>query len=86
MLLNYWDLAIAHDRKRKIGVSSSYERELNVSINGWLNVNNEPVICATITIERGEVFLYETIDTSDQPHASESWTEISYDLISSCES
>lgn len=61
-------------------------RTVNMSIDGWSNVHNEPVVCATITTEEGQAFLYETIDTSGQPHTSEYLTEICCDLISSCES
>lgn len=59
---------------------------VNMSIDGWSNVHNEPVVCATITTEEGQAFLYETIDTSGQPHTSEYLTKICCDLISSCES
>lgn len=58
---------------------------VNMSIDGWSNIHNEPVICATITTETGQAFLYETIDTSGKPHTSEYLTEICCDLIYSCE-
>lgn len=59
---------------------------VNMSIDGWSNVHNEPVICATITTEDGRALLYESIDTSGKPHTSQYLTEIVCDLISSCES
>ena len=59
---------------------------VNMSIDGWSNVHNEPVICATITTEDGRALLYETIDTSGKPHTSQYLTEIASDLISSCKS
>lgn len=57
---------------------------VNMSIDGWSNVHNEPVICATVTTEDGSNFLYETIDTSGQPHTAEYLTDITTDLIVSC--
>lgn len=54
---------------------------VNLSIDGWSNIHNEPIICATITTERGEVFLFDTIDTTGKPHTSAYLTELVIDLI-----
>lgn len=64
--------------------SSLSGQSVNMSIDGWSNVHNEPVVCATITTEDGHAFLYETIDTTGNPHTSEYLTKIVCDLISSC--
>lgn len=42
-------------------LSGSY---VNMSIDGWSNVHNEPIICATITTEQSEVILFDSIDTT----------------------
>jgi hypothetical protein len=55
-----------------------------MSIDGWSNIHNEPVVCATVTTEKGEVYLYETIDTSGHPHTAEYLSEIVGNLITSC--
>ncbi|XP_071050922.1 uncharacterized protein [Onthophagus taurus] len=59
---------------------------VNISIDGWSNVRNEPIVCASITTETGHSFLYETIDTSENPHTSDYLTEIACNIISSCKS
>lgn len=57
-----------------------------MSIDGWSNVHNEQVICATLTTVEGQVFLYDSIDTSENPHTSEYLTDLVCDLVSSCQS
>ncbi len=61
-------------------------QSVNMSIDGWSNVHNEPVVCATITTENGQYFIFETIDTSGNPHRGDYLTEIACDLIISCKS
>lgn len=57
---------------------------VNMSIDGWSNIRNEPIICVTITTEEGRSFLYHTIDTSGHPHTADYLTSITQDIISSC--
>lgn len=54
---------------------------VNLSIDGWSNIHNEPIICATITTEQCDVFLFDTIDTTGKPHTSIYLTELIIDLI-----
>lgn len=42
-----------------------------LSIDGWSNIRNEPIICACVVNEDGSVFLVNTTDTSGSPHTSE---------------
>lgn len=74
-----------YEEEKEKYFSSLSGQSVNMSIDGWSNVHNEPVICATITTEDGQALLYETIDTSGNPHTSEYLTQIVCDLISSCE-
>jgi transcription termination factor NusB len=55
-----------------------------MSLDGWSNIHNEPVICATITTENGSTFLFETIDTSGNAHTSEYLTDLATTLINKC--
>lgn len=59
-------------------LSGSY---VNMSIDGWSNVHNEPIICATITTEQSEVILFDSIDTTGKPHTGEYLAELAEDLI-----
>lgn len=42
-----------------------------LSIDGWENVNNEPIICASVTTTSGCVILVDAIDTTGIQHISE---------------
>ncbi|XP_048694468.1 uncharacterized protein LOC125631593 [Caretta caretta] len=60
-----------------------YEREIeqcarglegeivNLNLDGWSNVHNDPVVCACVTTEERNVFPTETIDTSGNAHTAE---------------
>lgn len=48
---------------------------LNMSIDGWSNVHNEPIICA-----------FDTIDTSGHPHTANYLCTISCNFIERCKS
>lgn len=60
-----------------------YEKEVNkcketlqgqtvcLGLDGWSNVHNEPIVCATATTDSGQVYLVDTIDTSGEPHTAE---------------
>lgn len=69
------------------GERKIYEKHFGVpkgSSNEWYRVilkfENETVLCATITIEEGQVFLYEIIDNSDQLHTTAYLTKLCCDL------
>lgn len=47
-----------------------------MSIDGWSNVHNEPIICATITTEQSEVILF-----TGKPHTGEYLAELAEGLI-----
>jgi hypothetical protein len=55
-----------------------------MSIDGWSNIHHEPVVCATVTTEKDEVYLYETIDTSGHPHTADYLSKIVGNLIRYC--
>lgn len=52
-----------------------------LSLDGWSNVHNEPIVCATVTAENGSSFLFDTVDTIGHPHTSYYLTEIAATLI-----
>ena len=61
------------------------DKLVSLSLDGWSNVHNEPVICVSVTTDKGETFLTETIDTSEHSHTSGYLVEIAASAISSCE-
>lgn len=47
-----------------------------LSIDGWSNIRNQPVVCATISRDDGKVYLVNTINTATTPHTSENLLEM----------
>jgi uncharacterized protein YuzB (UPF0349 family) len=54
-------------------------------IDGWSNVHNEPIICACVTTQSGDVYLLETIDTSGNPHTGDYLADITLATIKKTE-
>lgn len=42
-----------------------------MSLDGWSNVHNEPVVCCSIITQNGESFLVDTIETGAESHTAE---------------
>ncbi len=42
-----------------------------LAIDGWSNIDNEPIICVTVTTSTGQTYLTDTVDTSGQRHTNE---------------
>nr|XP_042907854.1 uncharacterized protein LOC122271260 [Parasteatoda tepidariorum] len=61
------------------------EQIVNLSIDGWSNVHNEPILCAVVTTEKGENYLVDSIDTSGSSHTSEYLAEVTKSTIIKCE-
>ncbi|KAI6648625.1 Transposase [Oopsacas minuta] len=59
------------------------DKTVSLSLDGWSNVHNEPVVCVSVTTDKGETFLTETIDTSGHSHTSEYLAELAADAITS---
>ncbi|KAM7165749.1 uncharacterized protein RBU57_006893 [Macrochelys suwanniensis] len=58
---------------------------VNLSLDGWSNVHNDPAECACVTTEEGKVFLTETTDTSGNAHTAEYLQEVAVKAITNCE-
>ena len=43
---------------------------VSMALDGWSNIHNEPIVCATITTAEGEVYITDTIDTSSNSHTT----------------
>lgn len=84
MLERYWTQSV------KMKLNSMQKKFtgnfINLSLDVWSNVHNDPIICACVTTEDGVVYLTRTIDTSGNIHVAEylpvavkaitSWTKI----------
>lgn len=57
-------------------------RHFSMDIDGWSNIHNEPVLCASLTTEDGDSYLVKTIDTFGHPHDTNYLTEVAKQYIS----
>lgn len=56
-----------------------------MSLDGWSNVHNEPIICATVTTSNSDIYLVDTVDTSGHAHTSDYLSEVAISAIKKCE-
>jgi len=61
------------------------DKTVCMSFNGWSNVHNEPVICATVTTPESELFLVDTADTSGHAHTADYLVQVAVDTVQTCE-
>jgi hypothetical protein len=52
-----------------------------MSLDGWSNVHNEPVVCATVTTADSDIYLADTIDTSGKAHTAEYVVEVAVKML-----
>ena len=52
-----------------------------MSLDGWSNVNNQPIVCICVTTIMGNVHLVDIIDTSGTPHTGENLTDLAITAI-----
>lgn len=74
-----------YDDEQKNCVNILNNQTVNFSIDGWSNIRNDPIICASVTKDDGKVILVDTIDTSGEPHDSNYLTEMSLKTIKKVE-
>ena len=55
-----------------------------MSLDGWSNIHNEPIICVVLTAEDGNSVLLESIDTSGHPHTADYLAELAINSINKC--
>ncbi|XP_073503756.1 uncharacterized protein [Phyllobates terribilis] len=73
-----------YDREMEQCATALEGKIVNLSIDGWSNVHNDPIVCACIT-EEGKVFLAQTTDTSGNAHTAEYLQEVAVKAITACE-
>lgn len=56
-------------------------KTVSMAFDGWSNVHNEPIICASIVTEHNESYMVKTIDTSGNKHDLDYLTKIAKDVI-----
>ena len=61
------------------------DQTVAMALDGWSNIHNEPVVCATVTTPDGHTYLTETVDTSGNQHTSDYLEEIAISAVQSAE-
>ncbi|KAG8139239.1 hypothetical protein E2320_002018 [Naja naja] len=74
-----------YDREMEQCATALEGRIVKISIDGWSNVHNDPIVCACITTEEGKIFFAQTIDTSGNAHIAEYLQEVAVKAIITCE-
>lgn len=56
-----------------------------LSMDGWSNIRNEPIICCSVTTRDGQIVLVDTIDTSGKSHTAEYLETLAKDCVTKTE-
>ncbi|XP_063222783.1 uncharacterized protein LOC134531131 [Bacillus rossius redtenbacheri] len=56
-----------------------------LSLDGWSNIHNDPIICVAVTASLGEVYLVDTIDTSGHSHTADYLVHVAKAAVAKCE-
>lgn len=56
-------------------------KTVSMSLDGWSNIHNEPVVCVSASTAEGQSYLIDTIDTSGHAHNSEYLQEVAASTI-----
>ena len=64
-------LDLVYEKEYKKCADDLNNETVCLSIDGWSNIHNEPIICVTLTTSTGHIFLVDTIDTSGKSHTAE---------------
>lgn len=64
-------LDLVYEKEYKKCADDLNNETVCLSIDGWSNIHNEPIICVTLTTSTGQIYLVDTIDTSGKPHTAE---------------
>ena len=74
-------LDYVHDEEYNLSKSRLQGKTVSMDLDGWSNIHNEPVLCASITTENGDSYLVKTIDSSGHPHDTNYLTEVANQCI-----
>lgn len=58
---------------------------VSMSLDGWSNVHNEPIVCCSIMTQHGESILVHTVDTSRNSHTALYLKEVAVDAVKATE-
>ena len=73
--------------KKAIGESKEIlsAETMVMSLNGWSNISNEPLICTSVLKMFGDNFLTSTIDISEYSYTEDYLCSVAKESIKDCE-
>lgn len=73
------------EEKNKLCQSVLRNKTVCLSLDGWTNVKNDPIVCVSATDVKGDSFLVDTVDTSGSPHTAEYLAKLATESMEKCE-
>ena len=64
-------LNAVNEECQEIAKKALKDELVTLSLDGWTNVNNEPIVCIACTTCKGDTFLISTVDTSGNSQTAE---------------
>jgi hypothetical protein len=74
-----------HNKMQKVCENKLKDKTVCMSLDGWSNVHNEPIICAAVTDSNGDTYVTDTIDTSGNRHDMDYLSTVAQQCISKAE-
>jgi len=78
-------LDVVHKKCLESSKELLQDKTVCMNSDGWSNVLNEPVICATVTTAESELVLVDTADTSGHAHTADYLVQEAVDTIQTCD-
>ena len=57
------------------------KEQVTISLEGWSNTHNEPIVCVAATTSNGDTFPIDSIKTADEPHTAENLQKLAENAI-----
>lgn len=74
-----------HNKLQQVCEEKLKNETVCMSLDGWSNIHNEPVICVVVTNSNGETYVTDTIDTSGNRHDADYLSTVAQESISNAE-
>ena len=62
------------------------DEHVTLSLDGWSNVHNQPIVCVAATTSQGETYLVDSVDTKDNSHTAEYLQTLAESAVENSES
>lgn len=84
VLADKW-LNVVYEKENLKCIAELKDKSVCLTLDGWSNIRNEPIICSCVINDQGNVTLVDTVDTSGERHTSQNLVELAVDVIKTTE-